>query len=156
MDFRRRQQRIYTPLIINGFPVEKVSSFKYLGEHISEDLTWTNHIQAQVKKARQRLYHLRLLRKFKVSPRILKTFYFGAIESILTQCISLWYGNSSAQDRKALQRVVRSAERTSRTSLCKTSTPGDVNLGLLRSSKTPPTLETHCLICYSQADASAV
>ncbi len=91
-------------------PVERVSSFKYLGVNISEDLTWTTHIQTQVKKARLRLYHLRQLRKFRVSPAILKTFYSGTIESVLTQCISVWYGNSSSQDCKALHRVVRLAE----------------------------------------------
>ncbi len=95
MNFRKRQQRPYTPLKISGTPVERVSSFKYLGVNISEDLIWTAHIQTQVKKARQRLYHLRQLRKFRVSPAILKTFYSGAIESVLTQCISVWYGNSS-------------------------------------------------------------
>ncbi len=58
--------------------MKRVSSFKYL--------TWTIHIQTQVKKARQRLYHLRQLRKFGVSPAILKNFYSGAIESILSQC----------------------------------------------------------------------
>ncbi len=94
--FRKRQQQPYTPLMISGTPVERVSSFKYLGVNISEDLT--THIQTQVKKARQRLYHLRQLRKFRVSPAILKTFYSGAIESVLTQ------------DCKALQRVVRLAE----------------------------------------------
>ncbi len=72
VDFRKRQQRPYTPLMISGTPVERVSSFKYLGVNISEDLTWTAHIQTQVKKARQRLYHLRQLRKFRVSPAILK------------------------------------------------------------------------------------
>ncbi len=113
VDFRKRQQRSYTPLMISGNPVERVSSFKYLGVNISEDLTWTTHIQTQVKKARQRLYHLRQLRKFRVSPAILKTFYSGAIESVLTQCISVWYGNSSNQDCKALQRVVHLAERIS-------------------------------------------
>ncbi len=55
MDFRKRQQRPYTPLMISGTPVEKVSSFKYLDVNISEDLTWTAHIQTQVKKARKRL-----------------------------------------------------------------------------------------------------
>ncbi len=70
-------------------PVERVSSFKYLGVNISEDLTWTTHIQTQVKKARQRLYHLRQLRKCRVSPTILKTFYSGTIEIVLTQCISV-------------------------------------------------------------------
>ncbi len=110
VDFRKRQQQPYTPLMISGTPVERVSSFKYLGVNISEDLTWTAHIQTQVKKARQRLYHLRQLRKFRVSPAILKTFYSGAIESVLTQCISVWHGNVSNQDCKALQRVVRLAE----------------------------------------------
>ncbi len=91
--------------------------FKYLGVNISEDLTWTTHIQTQVKKARQRLYHLRQLRKFRVSPAILKTFYSGAIESVLTQCISVWYNNATNQDCKALQRVVRLAERISGSTL---------------------------------------
>ncbi len=98
VDFRKRHLLPYTPLMISGTPVERVSSFKYLGVNISEDLTWTTHIQTQVKKARQRLYHLRQLRKFRVSPTILKTFYSGTIESVLTQCISVWYGNSSSQD----------------------------------------------------------
>ncbi len=110
VDFRKRQQRPYTPLMISGTPVERVSSFKYLGVNISEDLTWTAHIQTQVKKAMQWLYYLRQLRKFRVSPAILKTFYSGAIESVLTQCISVWYGNASNQDCKAMQRVVRLAE----------------------------------------------
>ncbi len=122
VDFRKRQQWPYTPLMISGTPVERVSSFKYLGVNISEDLTWTAHIQTQVKKARQRLYHLQQLRKFRVSPKILKTFYSGAINvwplnSVLTQCISVWYGNSSNQDCKALQRVVRLAERISGSAL---------------------------------------
>ncbi len=81
------------------------------------DMTWTAHIQTQVKKARQRLYHLRQLRKFRVSPAILKTFYSGAIESVLTQCISVWYNNATNQDCKALQRVVRLAERISGSAL---------------------------------------
>ncbi len=117
VDFRKRQQRPYTPLMISGTPVERVSSFKYLGVNISEDLTWTTHIQIQVKKARQRLYHLRQLRKFRVSPAILKTFYSGPIESVLTQCISVWYNNATNQDCKALQRVVRLAERISGSTL---------------------------------------
>ncbi len=117
VDFRKRQQRPHSPLMISGTPVERVSSFKYLGVNISEDLTWTTHIQTQVKKARQRLYHLRQLRKFRVSPGILKTFYWQAIESVLTQCISVWYGNVSSQDCKALQRVVRLAERISGSAL---------------------------------------
>ncbi len=56
VDFRKKHLLPYTPLMISGTPVERASSFKYLGVNISEDLTWTTHIQTQVKKARQRLY----------------------------------------------------------------------------------------------------
>ncbi len=52
-----------------------------------------------------------------MSPAILKTFYSVAIESVLTQCISVWYSNATNQDCKALQRVKRLAERISGSSL---------------------------------------
>jgi gmma-aminobutyric acid receptor subunit gamma len=45
-----------------------------------------------------------------MGPQILKKFYSCTIESILTSCITAWYGNCSASDRKALQRVVRMAQ----------------------------------------------
>ena len=48
------------------------------------------------------------LKRFDMGPQILKRFYSCTIES--TGCISAWYGNCSASDRKALQRVVRTAE----------------------------------------------
>ena len=117
VDFCPLRQRTYAPLLVNGAPVERVSCFKYLGVHISEDLTWTTHTDTVVKKARQRLYHLRQLRRFRVSQRILKSFYAATTQSILTGAITVWYGNSSSRDQRALQRVVRSAERIMGTSL---------------------------------------
>jgi len=92
--------------------VERVRSYRYLGVHITEDLTWTTHINTLVRKAKQRLYHLRQLRKFRFSWRILQTFLTGAVESILTGRITAWFGNNSSQDRRALQRVVCSTGST--------------------------------------------
>jgi gmma-aminobutyric acid receptor subunit gamma len=60
-----------------------------------------------VKKAEQRL---RRLKQFVLSPKTLTNFYRCTIESILSGCIIAWYGNCSAHNRKALQRVVRSAQ----------------------------------------------
>ena len=48
--------------------------------------------------------------KFGMGPQILKSVYSCTIESILTGCITAWYGNCSASDRKALQREVRTAQ----------------------------------------------
>ncbi len=105
----RRQSREHTPITIDKTPVERVSSFKFLGVHITEDLTWSAHTDAVLKKAHQRLFFLRRLRKFGTSPRILRSFYTCTMESILTGCITAWFGNSTAGNRRALQRVVRTA-----------------------------------------------
>ena len=63
-----------------------------------------------VKRARQNIYPLRRLKRFSMGPEILKRFYSCTIESILTGCITAWYGNCSASDRMALQRVVCTAQ----------------------------------------------
>ena len=41
-----------------------------------------------------------------MGPQILKKFYRGTIEGFPNGCITAWYGNCSASDHKALQRVV--------------------------------------------------
>uniref|UniRef100_A0A8C8LVK3 Uncharacterized protein n=1 Tax=Oncorhynchus tshawytscha TaxID=74940 RepID=A0A8C8LVK3_ONCTS len=41
-----------------------------------------------------------------MGPQILKRFYSCTIEIILTGCITAWYGNCSASNRKALQRAL--------------------------------------------------
>ncbi|KAK3510357.1 hypothetical protein QTP70_004934 [Hemibagrus guttatus] len=112
VDFSTKQGRNYQPLIINGTPVEKVDSFQYLGVHITQDLSWSCHINTLVKKARQHLYHLRRLKDFKLPSKVLKTFYTCTIEIILMGSITAWFGNSTKQNRQSLQRVVRSAECT--------------------------------------------
>ncbi len=103
----RRQSREHTPITIDKTPVEQVNSFNFLGVHITEDLTWSAHTDAVLKKAHQRLFFLRRLRKFGTSPSILRSFYTWTVESILTGCITAWFGNSTAGNRRALQRVVR-------------------------------------------------
>ena len=63
-----------------------------------------------MKRSRQNLFPLRRLKRFGMGPQILKKLYSCSIESILTGCITAWYGNCSASDGKALQRVVRTAQ----------------------------------------------
>ncbi len=157
VDFRKRQQRPYTPLMISGTLVERVSSFKYLGVNISEDLTWTTHIQTQVKKARHRRYHLRQLRKFRVSPAILKTLYSGAIEIVLTQCISVWYSNATKIRTAKLYRescAWLSASHGLLSPLCRTSTSNAAKAELLKSSKTQITPVTIFSVYSHLASAS--
>lgn len=110
VDFRR-VQRDHSPLNIGGSPVEIVQSTKFLGVHLTENLTWSLNTSHTAKKAQQRLYFLRRLRKAHLPPPILTMFYRGTIESILSSCITAWFGNCTVSDRKTLQRIVRTAEK---------------------------------------------
>ena len=101
VDYRKRRTE-HAPILIEGAVVEQVECFKFLGIHITNKLTWSKHTKTVVKRARQNLSPLRRLRRFGMGPQILKRFYSCTIESILAGCITDWYGNCSASDRKAL------------------------------------------------------
>ena len=98
--------------------------FKFLGTIISSDLAWENNTDAVVKKAQQRLFFLRQLKKFGLRREILVQFFRSAIESI-TLSICVWFGGISQRQRGRLDRVVKTAskivgsELTSLTAICK-------------------------------------
>ncbi|KAI3354737.1 hypothetical protein L3Q82_004570 [Scortum barcoo] len=156
VDFRRRQREEHAPLSINGTTVERVNSFRFLGVHISEDLTWTHHTDFITKSARQRLFFLRRLRRLNMDSRIFCSFYRCTIESILTGCITAWYSSCTALNRKALQRVVKAAQHITRTEL-----PSMEDLYTQRCRKKatkiikdPSHPATNCSACCRLADGS--
>ena len=109
MGYRKRRTE-HAPILIDKAVVEQVVSFKFLGVHIANKLTWSMHTKTVVTRARQNLFPLRRLKRFGMGPQILKRVYSCTIESILAGCITAWYGKCSDSDRKALQRVVRIAQ----------------------------------------------
>ncbi|KAK3554840.1 hypothetical protein QTP86_000885 [Hemibagrus guttatus] len=110
VDFRSAQSNHY-PLFIDGSPVEIVKSTKFLGVHLAENFTWSLNTTSSTKKAQWRIYFLQRLRKAHLPPPILTMFYRGTIESILSSCITAWFGNCTVSDRKTLQRIVRTGEK---------------------------------------------
>lgn len=110
VDYRKRKSDTQ-PLIIDGVCVERVTDSRFLGVILQEDLTWSANTEALVKKAQQRLYLLRLLRREQLSKKLLVTFYRGFIESTITYCLCVWFASCTVADRRALQRVINTAER---------------------------------------------
>uniref|UniRef100_A0A1A8ATP4 Reverse transcriptase domain-containing protein n=1 Tax=Nothobranchius furzeri TaxID=105023 RepID=A0A1A8ATP4_NOTFU len=110
VDFRRIRSD-HSPLSINGSSVEIVNNIKFLGVHLDKDLTWSLNTSFLYKQSQQRLFFLRRLRKAQLPPTMLTTFYRGTIESILSCCITAWFGNCAISDRKTLQRIVKTAEK---------------------------------------------
>ncbi len=83
----------------------------------SQDLKWDNHIESIVKKAQQRLYFLRQLRKFNLPQELLIQFYSAIIESVLCTSITVLFSSATKSDLRRLRRVVRTAERIIGTTL---------------------------------------
>uniref|UniRef100_A0A8C7KC88 Transposase Tc1-like domain-containing protein n=1 Tax=Oncorhynchus kisutch TaxID=8019 RepID=A0A8C7KC88_ONCKI len=127
-----------------GFSTHRADRNKHLsgkkrggGVCLMANVTWCDERNIQelnsiVKKAQQRLFNLRRLKKFGLSPKALTNFYRCTIESILAGCITAWYGNCTALNRKALQRVVRSAQR-------------------ITGGKLPALQDTYTTRCYRKA-----
>ncbi|KAK3545736.1 hypothetical protein QTP70_011332 [Hemibagrus guttatus] len=111
VDYRRTQKMTPPPLHINGAEVEKVNNIKFLGLHITKDLTWTINTTYLVKKAQQRLFFLRKPKKAKVPSQLLVNFYRSTIESILCHCITVWYTSCTTENRRDLARIIKTSQK---------------------------------------------
>ncbi len=116
VDFRRNPPAL-PPLTIMNSTVTAVESLRFLGTTISQDLKWDIHIDSTVRKAQQRLYFLRQLRKFNLPQELLKQLYSAIIESVLCTSITVWFSSATKSDLRRLRRVVRTAERIIGTTL---------------------------------------
>ncbi|XP_077939341.1 uncharacterized protein LOC144383785 [Gasterosteus aculeatus] len=72
---------------------------------------WELNISSITKKAQQRLFFRRQLKKFNLPKTMMIHFYTAVMESILCSSITVWYAAATAKDKGRLQRVIRSAER---------------------------------------------
>jgi hypothetical protein len=63
LDYRKWRAE-HAPIHIDRAVVEWVESIKFLGVHITKDLSWSTHTNIVVKRARQHLLPLRRLKRF--------------------------------------------------------------------------------------------
>ena len=109
-DYRIKKTEI-PPLIISGDCVERVADFCFLGVDMEESLSWSMNTSELLKKAQQRQYFLRILRRNNITQRLLVSFYRASIESILTHCMCVWYTSCTVAQKKVLQRVINIAQK---------------------------------------------
>ena len=70
VDYRKRRTEP-DPILTDRAVVEQVESFKFLGVHIANKLTWSKNPKTVMKRARQNLIPLRRLKRFGRGPEIL-------------------------------------------------------------------------------------
>ncbi|XDV36635.1 hypothetical protein PO909_006381 [Leuciscus waleckii] len=98
-----------SPVVIHGHDIKQVTSFKYLGVSIDNDLSWRTHVADICSRTHQRLYFLRRLRVFGVCKNIMLIFYRATIESILRYGITSWFGNLTVKTKGQIFNLVRTA-----------------------------------------------
>ncbi|XP_058236253.1 cilia- and flagella-associated protein 58-like [Hemibagrus wyckioides] len=110
VDFRKDPAPLPSVILCDS-RVMSVESFRFLGTTITQELKWEQNIMSLTKKAQQRMYFLRQLKKFLLHSKILVNFYTAIIESILTSPITVWFAGATARDKAKLQCVIHSAEK---------------------------------------------
>ncbi len=121
----------------------------------SPDLTWTTNTMSLSKKAQQRLHFLHRLKRASLPPPHASPHSTGApLRVLLTSCITVWYGNASAADRKTLSGQWNTAAKIIGAPL-----PSILDIFLARCSakptaswRTPPIPPTVSSSSYHQED----
>ena len=99
----------HSAISVHNNNIKQVSSYKYLGVQIDQDLSWHTHVTLCCSKIHQRMHFLRRLRLFGVSVNIMLIFYRASIESILRYGISSWFGNLTVKYKAQIGKLAKMA-----------------------------------------------
>ena len=78
------------PLVVSNNSIERVSTYKILGVFIHSDLRWNSHVDYIYKKARKRLYSLRILRRAGVDQASMLKVYTSSVRYLLEYALPVW------------------------------------------------------------------
>ena len=83
INFNTNNLTSFDPVVVNGMPIDLVTSAEILGLNISNDLKWNCHIDSIIKKAKKRLYSLSQLKRSGLGTRELVQFFCTCIRPII-------------------------------------------------------------------------
>ena len=81
VNFYTKHTTSFDSVVLNGMPIELVTSAKILGLNRS-DLKWNCHIDSLIKRAKKRLYSLSQLKRSGLGTRELVQFFCTCIRPI--------------------------------------------------------------------------
>ncbi|MEW8547655.1 MAG: hypothetical protein AB2693_29455, partial [Candidatus Thiodiazotropha sp.] len=115
---KKRIKADHPALIMNQTQIDEVNQHKHLGIVLSDDLSWTNHIESISSKAWQRVGMLRRY-KFLLDRASLHKMYISFIRPLLEYGDIIW-DNCSAANKLALENIQVEALRitTGGTKVC--------------------------------------
>jgi hypothetical protein len=96
-------------LQLNGQPIERVHTFKLLGVHVSDTLTWNYHISAVCSKAAKRLHFLKLLKRTAMSTDDLLYYYTTVIRPVTEYACVVWHTSLTKGQTLQLESIQKRA-----------------------------------------------
>ena len=90
INFMRNSVTSLRPICVGYKEVERVGTYKLLGEIISDDFKWNAHVEFVIVKAAKRLFALRLLKRATVMPKDILKLYLSNVRSVLEYTGQVW------------------------------------------------------------------
>ena len=111
INFNTNNPTSFDPVVVNGMPIDLVTSAKILGLNISNDLKWNCHIDSIIKKAKKRLYSLSQLKRSDLGTRELVQFFCTCIRPITEYACPVFHDGLPVYLSNELEGVQKRAMR---------------------------------------------
>ena len=111
MQLRPNHKNQPTTLQLNGHPIERVTSYKLLGLHVTDKLRWSEHVSAICSKAAQRLHFLKQLKRAAVSTSDLVYYYQSVIRPVLEYACVVWHSSITKKQSELIERIQHRAAK---------------------------------------------
>ena len=91
--------------------IERVSGFKLLGVHISNNLSWNLHVDYICAKVNTPLHYLKRLKRAGLPADRLAHWYITVIRPVLEYCAIVWHRGLSKYQTESIEAIQRRALR---------------------------------------------
>ena len=110
-NFNTNNPTSFDPVVVNGMPIDLVTSAKILRLNISNDLKWNCHIESIIKKAKKHLYSLSQLKRSGLGTRELVQFFCTCICPITEYACPVFHDGLAVYLSNELEGVQKRAMR---------------------------------------------
>jgi len=98
------------PLLqLDGQPVERVTSYKLLGLHVTDSLEWNEHVSSLFARAAQRLHVVQQLKRAAMSSDDLLYYYQSVVRPVIEYACVVWHTSLTQEQTKQLESIQKRA-----------------------------------------------
>ena len=90
-------------------PVERVTSYKLLGLHVTDSLQWKEHVSSVCSRAALRLHFLQQLKRASMSSDDLLYYYQSVVRPVTEYTCVVWHTSLTQEQTKQLESIQKRA-----------------------------------------------